>query len=67
MSSAGSAFGSESMGINLISGESNAIAAETDAGHSSTNTSGSSSGMKPGTTPSAKTTGSVNISIKWAD
>lgn len=61
------------MGINLISGESNAIAAETDAGHSSTNTSGdssasgSSSGMKPGTTPSAKTTGSVNISIKWAD
>lgn len=73
VSSAGSAFGSESMGINLISGESNAITAETDAGHSSTNTSGdssasgSSSGMKPGTTPSAKTTGSVNISIKWAD
>ena len=24
-------------------------------------------GSKPGTTPSAKTTGSVNISIKWAD
>ncbi len=42
VSSAGSSFGSESMGMNLISSEANAIAAETDAGGSSTNTPGDS-------------------------
>ena len=47
----GKGLENESMGMNLI----NKTSVEPGAG------------SKPGTTPSAKTTGSVNISIKWAD